>query len=255
MKRIRTASFVLGSLLLAGTLACSDDDDPVTGGTSDTVPPTVASVTPLDDYHVQINFNERVTRETAQDESNYTLTEAAPAPIVRGAVAPGDPHEIGAVSLSENETWVMLVTSQSMNGLNFDLVVRNVSDVLGNLIGEEGSGQSFTASDTPDDTAPIVLSHGPAANAINVVTDPTVVVVFSDAIESASTSWTSGAGDPPYTVEIDGATLTLTPNEALAYNTTYTVTVRGTDFAGNEQASETTWSFTTRYNYPAPPGN
>ena len=245
---IHSRVFLGAALLIVALAACTDDDDPVGGGPNDDTPPVAASVTTIDAYHFDVTFNERVTTVTANDKDNYTLIEAG-TPIARAsAAAPGDPYAVAGATLLGNEMTVRIATEESMNGLNFSLTVHGVSDITGNVIGEEGSETLFIGSNAPDNTAPTVVSHTPASNASNVVINPTIVVIFSEPIEDATTSWSSTGGEVAYTAVIDGTKLTLTPKDVLGYYVTYTVNVRGTDFAGNLQLAATEWTFTTRYN-------
>ena len=254
-------SLVAAVLLAFALAACGDDDG--TGTPNDTTPPSVSSVTPIDDHNIDIRFNERVTEASAENEGNYTILEAAtPSPVSRGMnAAPGDPLTIAGATLKNDDQTVTVTTQESMAGLNFDLSVHNVSDVTGNVIGEGGSGKSFTGSNTIDETPPSVVSHAPLANGTNISINATVVVHYSEAIQSASSLWFAGpgagvaSGNLPasaqggvsFSQNIDGSTLTLTLNTPLAYSQLYTVTVNATDFAGNPSGT-TQWSFTTSAN-------
>jgi methionine-rich copper-binding protein CopC len=250
-------SLVAAALLALSLAACGDDSSP-TGTPNDTTPPAVSSVTPVDAYHVDIAFNEQVTKGSAENESNYSIVEAAvPSPVGRGQnAAPGDPVTISGATLKNDNKTVTLATTTSMAGLSFDVGVTNVSDVTGNKITGTVS-KPFTGSGTPDGTAPTVVSHTPLSAATNISIGATVTVTFSETIASASASWILGGPTAssmqaagvgvPFTSEINGATLTLTPDASLDYSTTYTVFVAGTDNAGNA-GTNTSWSFTTGAN-------
>lgn len=110
----------------------------------------------------------------------------------------------------------------------------------------------------PDTTAPTVVSTIPAASATNVSLQTTVRASFSEAMQAASISTaTVELRDPANalvaaTVTYDGGTTAavLTPNAALAANTTYTARVIGgasgvKDLAGNPLANTYSWTFTT----------
>lgn len=259
---IRPRLSLVAAVLLAFALAACGDDDG-TGTPNDTTPPAVSSVTPIDDHNIDIRFNERVTEASAENEGNYTILEAAtPSPVSRGInAAPGDPLTIAGATLKNDNQTVTVSTEESMAGLNFDLSVHNVSDQSGNIIGEGGSGKSFTGSNTTDETSPSVVSKAPLENAANIAVNPTVVVNFSEAIQSASSLWFAGpgagvsSGNVPasaqggvsFTQAIDGSRLTLTLNSPLAYSQLYTVTVNASDYAGNPSGT-IQWSFTTTAN-------
>jgi len=63
---------VLGTLLL---LSCGDGGGPTGGGSVDETPPSIAAVTPVDELHFNIIFNEEVTKQSAQNERNYVLAQ------------------------------------------------------------------------------------------------------------------------------------------------------------------------------------
>jgi len=257
---IRPRLSLVAAVLLAFALAaCGDDDN--TAAPNDTTPPGVSTVTPVDDHHIDITFSEQVTKSSAEDESNYAITPA-PIPVSPkgGAAAAGGITVAGATLKGDNKT-VTISTQSSMAGLNLQVTVHDVSDMTGNKIGEAGLVKPFTGSNTTDETPPSVVSHAPLANATNIVINATVVVHYSEAIQSASSLWFAGpgagvaSGNLPasaqggvsFSQNIDGSTLTLTLNTPLAYSQLYTVTVNATDFAGNPSGT-TQWSFTTSAN-------
>jgi len=240
-------SLVAAMLLLVAMAACSDDSSPTDGGPNDDTPPGVTSVTPVDAYHVNIVFNEQVTKGTAEDEDNYTIAVVVPPVVSRPVVsAQGGPITIAGATLGGDKKTVTLTTSQTMTGADFDITVTGVSDVTGNKI-KTPISKPFTGSDTPDDSAPTIVSRVPIPNGTNIQVGVVVTVTFSEAIQNATASLSSDGGPVAYSSEIDGATLTLTPDAPLAYNTEYTVDAAGTDFAGNT-GTNSEWSFTTALN-------
>ena len=251
-------SLVAAALLALSIAACGNDSNPTTP--NDTTPPGVANVTPVDAYHIDIAFSEQVTKASAENEANYTITETGAVPVApRGiATAKGAGFPIVGATLKNDNKTVTLATGSSMSGFNFDVTVHNVSDMTGNKIGEAGTTKPFTGSNTADDTAPTVVSHTPLSGATNIVINANVVVTFSEALKTATAQWFPGAPGlvaknralgviVEHTTTIDGATLTLTPTGPLAYNQVYTVIVSGTDAASNA-GGNTTWSFTTTAN-------
>ena len=126
----------------------------------------------------------------------------------------------------------------------------------------------FVTDVGPDTTAPTVLSMTPADNTLSVATSVNISAVFSEPLNPATvTESTFELRDPaaalvPATVTYNNATRTATldPNAALAYDTTYTATVKGsvsgiTDAANpaNALAADLTWDFTTASPPPPPP--
>jgi uncharacterized repeat protein (TIGR02543 family) len=123
----------------------------------------------------------------------------------------------------------------------------------------------FETSTGPDLIPPTVLSNSPANNATGVSIGLLPSVIFSEGMDPASLSnatlsMTSGGTPVLGTVNYFSAskTATFTPSAALNYNTTYTLTVTGgpggvTDLAGNELATNYTWTYTTSSPPPPPP--
>ena len=116
---------------------------------------------------------------------------------------------------------------------------------------------------TPDTTAPVITARTPTPGAagINVGTSPTAR--FGEAMNAGSITTATfqlkdaSTATVPATVSYDPATTTatVTPQAALTYGATYTVTVKGgaggvTDLAGNALAADSTWSFTTEASPP-----
>ena len=96
----------------------------------------------------------------------------------------------------------------------------------------------------------------PAADATGVSRNAPVTAQFSEAIAPASVTTSSfelrgpAGALVPANVSASGSTATLAPSAALAYETTYTATVKGgsagvKDQSGNALAADYSWSFTT----------
>jgi methionine-rich copper-binding protein CopC len=100
------------------------------------------------------------------------------------------------------------------------------------------------------DTPPSVTAETPATAAKGISTGTTVTATFNEAVQAGSISFTlkDAAGNlVAAAVTYNSAALiaTLTPNAALASNTTYTASVTATDTAGTAMSAPTTWTFTT----------
>ena len=114
---------------------------------------------------------------------------------------------------------------------------------------------AFTTNAPPDTTPPTITDVTPAAATTGVPTSTTVTATFNEALDPTTITNTTfqlrdGTGAlVAATVTWDTLTrrATLTPNAALANNTTYTATAKTgiTDPAGNHLANDYTWSFTT----------
>lgn len=238
---------VAAALLALALAACSDDSSgPGGGGTTDTTPPGVTTVTPVDAFHVDVTFNEQVTKSSAEDESHYTLTPVAlsvvSATSTKGVIGVSD------ATLKNDKKTVTLTTSSSMSGLNFDLGITGVSDTHGNDI-TEGVSKPFTGSDNPDVTAPQIIEKSPAAGATNVPIGTTVTIKFSELLNNTTftggVSWTSGAGPVEFSITHDGTQYTLTPAAALGYNEIQTIGLTGVQDPSGNTLIDTEWSFTT----------
>ncbi|HEU4521268.1 MAG TPA: N,N-dimethylformamidase beta subunit family domain-containing protein, partial [Thermoanaerobaculia bacterium] len=109
-----------------------------------------------------------------------------------------------------------------------------------------------------DHTAPLISGRTPASGATLVPLTPSVTVTFNEAMDAASiTAGTFELRDSSSNViaaqtsyDVGSFTATLVPSAPLAYTATYTVTVRGgvsgvKDIAGNELATDHSWTFTT----------
>jgi methionine-rich copper-binding protein CopC len=116
--------------------------------------------------------------------------------------------------------------------------------------GDPMSG-STTWSFTTVSTAPVVSSHTPASGATGVPVWSTPSATFNAPVQASTISFavSSGAGQAvagSLAYNSTTNTATFAPTAALAYNTTYTVTVSGvSDAAGDLMTAPFTWSFTT----------
>jgi uncharacterized repeat protein (TIGR01451 family) len=100
--------------------------------------------------------------------------------------------------------------------------------------------------DLGDVTPPTVTGVSPGDGATNVVRNAPIVIDFSEAMQTSSVS-VQMVPNVTGVIETWGlfdTRLTLT-HAAFAAGTRYTVTVTGSDLAGNPMASPYTWSFTT----------
>jgi VCBS repeat-containing protein len=119
-----------------------------------------------------------------------------------------------------------------------------------------------TASDT---TPPTVSSTSPLNGDTGISVNNNITATFSEAMTASTISGStfflkdSSNNLVPASVTYSAATLTATldPSSALAFNQTYTATVKGgssgaKDLAGNALAADYTFTFTTTGNYTCP---
>lgn len=125
---------------------------------------------------------------------------------------------------------------------------------------------SGTTQALPADTAPPTVAGGtPEPGAIDVLTNTTVTVRFSEPMDAPTIDGTTvllegpGSTAIPATFAYDAGSLTatLTPHANLAQGTVHTVRVVGgatgvADAAGNTMAGDHTWTFTTVADSEAP---
>jgi|GEM_PF-258072 len=115
----------------------------------------------------------------------------------------------------------------------------------------------FNTSITPDTTAPTVLTVTPLNNAVGSAVNVNPIGVFNETLEGASVNASTVLMTGPGNSAVNGAiscnanTITFDPFSALEYNTTYSITLKGglgattiKDSAGNNLASDYSWSFT-----------
>jgi len=107
-----------------------------------------------------------------------------------------------------------------------------VTDFAGNF---EVRGVTVTV----DTVAPTVTASSPSGS--EVVTSSSITVAFSEAMDQGTVSIVIDGVTG--TVAWDGNTAAFTPSSPLAAGTTYSVSVSGSDLAGN--AVENSWEFTT----------
>ncbi len=115
----------------------------------------------------------------------------------------------------------------------------------------------FGTGTPPDTIAPTVLSVTPLASSTSQPAATPVSATFSEAVVSASLSFTlTSQGGPAVTgaTTYDGATrtATFTPSTALTRGTTFVAAVTASDAAGNAMAAPRTWTFTVAQPDPAP---
>jgi hypothetical protein len=113
------------------------------------------------------------------------------------------------------------------------------------------AGCSSNSSSAPN-TAPSVLTTGPADAATGVPRNPSISATFSEPMNASTLNTTTfvvmnGATAVPGTVTYIGNTVTFVPTNALAPNTVFTATIStgATDMAGGHLAAAKTWHFTT----------
>jgi len=247
---MKSLKYMMVALSVAWLFAgCSDSSSPSDGGKGDTTPPTISSVTAVDQNHIDIGFSETVTKQSAEYTDNYSIVEA----VVRAApeAAPGDPLPVASAVLDGDGKTVHLA-AMPMQNVQYDLTVWNVRDASGNVI-KEGTSQTFDGTTSSDVTAPTIVFRSPTSGQTGVGVGTAVVVQFSEPMDYSSVlaafGWTGGGGPVPYHLETEDWTNTyrFLPDSPLSNSTSYTVSVNTSaqDWSSNHLASTSTWNFTT----------
>ncbi len=206
-------------------------------------PLSITSVSPADGAvnvlvttPVVITFSRPIDATTAL-ASSVILKIGASAVATSTTVSGASITLVPAAALAYNTTYTGVVTTA-------------VKDTAGIALLSEYSW-SFTTRNPP--LVPLaVTSVSPANGATNVLIATPVVITFSRSLDASTVSTSSvmlkfGTSSVPAAATVSGASITLVPAAALAYNTTYTgvVTTAVKDTGGNTLASEYSWSFTT----------
>ncbi|HKW14188.1 MAG TPA: Ig-like domain-containing protein [Candidatus Krumholzibacteria bacterium] len=237
---------ILAFFALIALVSCSDDT-PVGTDTSDHTAPQIATLTPIDEYHVDLVFDEELDPTSSQNWQNYTIVETNPAITV--AKAPGDGLYPTPILGADHKT-VSLVTYYSMSGLPLELSVSGIKDVHGNSLA--ATKKSFSGSNQPDVTPPSIASSTPAAGANDAPVGTFVIIRFSEPLGQdyyeGNITWTSPDGPVDFYMPgqySSASSVTLIARHLLAYNATQTISLAGLkDRSGNPMA-DTQLSFTT----------
>ncbi|MBZ2164515.1 beta strand repeat-containing protein [Methanobacterium spitsbergense] len=146
---------------------------------------------------------------------------------------------------------VLSITPSSLLALGTEYSVILHSNSITNLAGI-GLAAPYTTRFTTE-AAPVVTSTNPLYNAFNVALNKVIQITFDKAIQLGTNPWielkTSNSGTiVPYTTNIIGNVLSITPNSLLNAGTKYTVILHSnsiTDMQGNGLNTPYTTIFTT----------
>ena len=238
-----TANVTSGVKDVAGTFLANNYSWTFTTSAID-VAPTILSTVPLSlatgvsiSSKVTATFSEAMNATTI-NSSNFTLTPAGGGPVP-------------ATVTYANNAAVLDPTAPLLGSTVYTAVVTNaVKDVAGTSMVSNYTWQFTTAS---TDIAPTIVSTIPAANAIGVSTNSSVLITFSEAMNAASINGSTCSLAGPNNVAVSANVTyandvaTIVPSSPLAAATKYTATVSTgvKDIAGTPMANTYTWSFTT----------
>lgn len=239
------------AVLALAVIACGEHD-PAGPPPGDHKPPSVVSVVGWDVNHVVVLFDERVTRQTAEDPANYHLGEYSPpgGPRTSGAAALA-PTDVYAVALHDDNRTATL-TTVDMQDLTYALTVTGVSDPSGNYITGTAE-QPFDGTGKSDTTPPAVVYQSPAPGAVGVSTGGFVLIEFSEAVKVntliSGLRITGGNGVRLVSIGYDDQLHYACDLDFLEANTTYSVSIAGVrDLAGNPMP-DAQWTFETEKTY------
>jgi uncharacterized protein (DUF2141 family) len=245
---LNARSVVALGLLLAVS-GCSDDSGPVSGGDTDATAPAILSITPHDMFHVDVAFNEAVTKASVENPKNYTLV-ALSSPLTVGV--PGDTMLVTPVLTPDGRT-VSITAQPGMYKLMMSLTVYGVSDAHGNRI-TIPLHESFHSADVPDQTPPAIFERSPEPGSSNAAVGQPVVIQFSEPLYvpslgsppvNMSIEWNSESGPVDFRATTVGARHTLTPRSLLEYGEKQTITLTGIRDRSGNIMENTSWEFYT----------
>jgi hypothetical protein len=253
-----TANILMFSLMFLGA-GCSESTSPDDGGGGgDTTPPALLSVTPTDNSHLEVAFDEEVDELTAQHRQNYAIhrygltasPESEPSPSTADF---GDTLFVAScILLSDGESVLISVYPSMIVGGMYHFIADNVKDVHGNAMTGPDT-LNFIGVSEPDITDPEIVYRSPYPGETGVGIMQSVIVTFSEPMDWSSVvsafSW-KGPGDVDVSFEareVEPHIFSFAPEYPLAYSTTYTVAFAAAtarDISGN-YLDAASWSFTT----------
>ncbi|UCE36812.1 MAG: VCBS repeat-containing protein [Thermoplasmata archaeon] len=202
------------------------------------IPPVISTTSPADDAtNVALNTGISITFSEAM---NRTATE--------GAISIS-PDFVWGATWSPGDTSVTLTPSENLDIETEYTITLDTTAVSTDDLNLELSYEfSFTTGSTVDTTPPTVSSTNPASNANSVALDSEITITFSESMDLTLTQTAISISPGSITKRTwgDGGTrVTLSVN--LQPETTYTVKIstNARDAAGNNIASDYTFTFTT----------
>ncbi|MEW5741775.1 MAG: Ig-like domain-containing protein [Myxococcota bacterium] len=200
--------------------------------TADTTPPVLDATLPVGgamqvalDTTISVHFSEPMEPTSVGLVAVPAVTFGAP------------------VASEENQRFVFTPTAPLRANTSYRIAVTG-KDVAGNALSGITSF-TFVTVDAADTVAPTIVSFEPSGTA--VAPGAALRVTFSEPMNPASVAVTLSPSHDVGAPSFDAANTvaTFTPAAPLAELTAYTVSVSGTDVAGNALAGATTFSFTT----------
>lgn len=228
---------IIALLLIVLVGGCKKDENPG-------VRPVVSSTDPLSSVtNSAINGKISATFSMAMNPASITnstfilkqgTTSVAGAVSYTGTIATFTP----TVAMAPNALHTATITTAAKNEAGMSLAIDYT--------------WSFTTGAVPDTSLPTVTLIDPVNNATGVAISKVIVATFSEGMDQTTINATTftlkqGTTSVAGTVTKTGTTGTFTPTSSLEYSKVYTgtITTGVKDLAGNAQASNFTFTFTT----------
>ncbi|MBT1076902.1 Ig-like domain-containing protein [Geobacter grbiciae] len=236
-----TATIAATAKDMAGNSLGSDHAWTFTTGIGpDTTPPTVQSVAPTGsgvgiNSTIAITFSEPMNTDSVKAAFSLTPT-ADPTKKISGTFS-----FIGDTAVFTPDTLLDYSTSYTVT------IATTATDLVGNNMTALPPWNFTTRPPPAKDTEAPIMSPGsefPLDGSTDVPRNTPISVSFNEPIAPFYYGSINGY---PTKVDIDYTTNTVTmkPTTLLTANTTYTVSIRVTDLAGNSMATTSQWQFTT----------
>jgi len=238
-----TTYFVQLTTGLQGTngLALPSIQDQVsftTGAGTDTVAPTIVSVSPPDGS-VNVGDNAQIVVLFSKPVNPLTVSGGSIQLSGGGTTAVPD-----SISFSNSNQTVMLVPHAPLpDNTQMTLTISGVTDVAGNAVAPQTT--TFTTGAGPDVVAPAVVSETPFSGATGVPLNAVITLQTNEPIDPGTVNKntfliddnTTGQGVAgSYSVSTDGQTISFLPNAPLAVSRSFSVIFSFggiTDLSGN----------------------
>ncbi len=215
---------------------------------SDTTPPTVVSVSPLEN-------STGIGTQSLLIISFSEALEPSSVSTISVILSSGATGIDGAVTLASGGTLVTFVPAAPLAySVQYSARVKSgIRDLAGNHLEAEKTWD-FTTIAVSDTTPPTVVEVFPSENAVLVSTGTVVSVTFNEPMDLSTLSTetvTLSSGSIPVAGTLsfsgDRMTATFTPSASLAAETNFTATVKTgvKDEAGNSIQAVKSWTFTT----------
>ncbi len=209
-------------------------------------PPTITNRAPASGASgISTSTNISVTFSRAMSSSSFSSSTFSLTPNGSSSGVSASISVSGATATLTPSSALAAATSYTV------FVSGSVTDTNGIALGSDSSW-IFTTASAP--TPPVIISRSPASGATGVSTSTNVAVTFDRSMNAASFSSSTfslraagASSNVAASINVSGATATLTPSSALTAATNYTVTVAGSvaDPGGLTLGTTSTWSFTT----------